>query len=574
MQQKRCAIAIGVDKAGKLPLLNAAAKGAKAFADWAQAQGFDTTLLTDADGQTVSASDVRKAVRKYVDSKTYSQLIVFFSGHGILKGPNDECWLLSEMDVDPNEAILVGPSKSLAYNAGIPHVTFISDACRSAANNLALSLITGSTIFPIAQPGQQLPDIDMFYATRPGDPAWEVRDGQDAANNYKGIFTDCLLQGLTGKVEEVISDLPLQNEQLPVVFPYELKKYLEKQVPLAAEAIRITLQQYPMIEVTSRPPVYLSQVGPPKRLTRGGIPKGHSASPPLTDDIEPITLPINLLLNPTGLQAMDNDIDAAMEQLVTAGGRESFETQTGFSITGAQGFDVLLNSGGHDVFEENGVPHIRIHPQKNTHTLLLTLSNGTATPVAVLPGFIGHILVEGERVMNVNYVPSRNNNRYDEYMIRNEEVAQRRAAAALAARHGNFRIKGDIYGIMGTASYLRNDKALDPSLGMYAAYAYTQAGQHKHVLSVFNYMKKEPEPVLFDVKLLATMYNGDADNLQTPHAPFCPMLAQGWSYLPLHEALLNQPLRQLMQQVIPGLWTTFTPAGAELAQQLIKNKAI
>lgn len=569
---KKCAIAIGVNKAGNLPLLNAAAKGAQDFADWAQSQGYDTTLLTDNDGQHVMASDIKKAVNKYVNEKTYSQLIVFFSGHGILKGPNDEYWLLSEVDNDANEAVIVTTSKHLAYNAGIPHITFISDACRSVANNMLLAQVNGSVIFPNVAPTQQLPDIDMFYATRPGSPAWEVRDGEEAIKNYKGIFTDCLLQGLTGQVKEIIKELEVGANKMAAVFPYELKKYLETQVPLAAEAIKITLQQYPMIEVTSRPPTYLSLIGPAPRPTRGGSHAMETAkSVSFTHHFDDADFNINEVLQAHTNNNGEDDIAAEIKKIAAAAGRVSFETQTGFSIIGTHHFEAYINSGHLEVFEEAGYSHIRVYPTSQTASLLWVGQDGTGTPLAVLPGFIGHVLIEENRVVNINYVPSRNNNRYDDYMIRSDEVAQRRAAAALAARHGTFRISGDIYGIMDAASYLRNDKALDPSLGLYAAYAYAQAGKNSDVVSVFDYMKEEPEPVLFDVKLLATLHDNDAANQQVPHAPFCPMLTQGWSYLAINEAPFTQQLKPLMQHLIPGLWTTFTPEGVALVKQHLKT---
>ena len=47
------------------------------------------------------------------------------------------------------------------------------------------------------------------------------------------------------------------------------------------------------------------------------------------------------------------------------------------------------------------------------------------------------------------------------------------------------------------------DKSFDPTLGLYAAYAYAQSGNYPEVLSVFRYMRRDPAPVLFDVAMLA-----------------------------------------------------------------------
>lgn len=85
----RCAVVIGVNKTGDLPVLRAAASGAREFAAWATAQGIDATLLTDDNG-SVSLGDVNASIRNYVQRRTFGQLIVFFSGHGILRAPDYE----------------------------------------------------------------------------------------------------------------------------------------------------------------------------------------------------------------------------------------------------------------------------------------------------------------------------------------------------------------------------------------------------------------------------------------------------------------------------------------------------
>ena len=90
--------------------------------------------------------------------------------------------------------------------------------------------------------------------------------------------------------------------------------------------------------------------------------------------------------------------------------------------------------------------------------------------LAVLPGFIGTIVVEDNRVVTVNYTPSRYTEKYCEYIQVKEEVDKRRAFVAVAALNGSFRI-ADNQAFEG-ARYLRMLKSLDPTLGLYAAYAY------------------------------------------------------------------------------------------------------
>src|SRR5579871_6060267 len=145
---KRALVAIGVNRtASVFPPLNAAAQGAIQMADWGAQQGFDVTLLHDGDGHPVSISDVFAAVNAVVTAKIYSQLVVYFSGHGILLSPDAEVWLLSGAIANPNEAINVSGSIVAARASAIPHIVFVSDACRSMPANFRLGLVSPGVIF-------------------------------------------------------------------------------------------------------------------------------------------------------------------------------------------------------------------------------------------------------------------------------------------------------------------------------------------------------------------------------------------------------------------------------------------
>lgn len=582
----KCAIVIGVNKTGGLPLLAAAVSGAKDFAEWTKSQKIKTTLITD-EKKPVAISDIKKAIKKYVDSKTYSQLIIFFAGHGILKGPNDEHWLLSKAPNDPNEAVNVLASKYLAFNTGIPHIVFISDACRSIPSNPLITQISGSVVFPNVQPSRKQPDIDMFYATKPGDSAYEVKDEKEASKNYKGIFTHCILEGLTGKAPKIICEVTESDKSFPVVFPYELKLYLEERVPLAAQEVKITLNQDPRIEVTSRPPSYLSKIAIKPYVQNGKKKKGPAPSfkPPQKENvyknidfIKNYHFTLKETINASGNKIIDKNIDTELNKLIQATGKESFETQTGFTIIGTTKFEIIpaKNKKGKvfETFTEKGNLNVqvRVFPKTNISTLLFIAADGTGIPLAVLPGFIGTVLIEKDRVININYVPSRNSSRYEEFLVKDKELIQRRAAVALAVRNGAFQISGNKHSIMETASYLRYQKSLDPTLGVYSAYAYTQVGNNTEIKSIFDYMKKEKEPILFDVKLLAALSNkNDRIIHEKTHAPFCPILTQGWSFLQINEKIIAKNIKILNKHLIPGLWTTFTPDGVSYIKEHLLN---
>ncbi len=140
---KRAAVCIGVNRAGKMTQLQAAVKGAKDFESWAKRQGCSTKLLVDEKNVSVTLNSIFQAVSEFVDAGTYDALIIYFSGHGILTAPGTEYWLLSQSPQNPNEAVNLLRSVEDARNSGIPHIVFISDACRSSVKGPPLSGVTG-----------------------------------------------------------------------------------------------------------------------------------------------------------------------------------------------------------------------------------------------------------------------------------------------------------------------------------------------------------------------------------------------------------------------------------------------
>lgn len=562
----RCAVVIGVNKTGDLPVLSAAASGAKEFSTWAESQGIDIALLTDDNGNIITLRDVKNAIRTFVEQQTYSQLIVFFSGHGILRAPDYELWLLSGAPADPDEAINVPGSIWLARNAGIKHVVIISDACRSRPNTSRLSQIQGGVIFPNEAARLPRPSVDVFYATLPGDPALEV-PAAESTNNYQGIFTECLLKGLRGNVPEVIVNIgPAGGAEKQWVIPsWEMKPYLEDEVPTAASRVSIKLQQDPDIRVESHPPHFLATVAPPSKTV---TPKTQDTNRPVTvqhvvqslkedsyfqGHMQDTSLPAD-----TRAVASESKLAKEMKRIIEVKGRESFETTTGFTVIGSKIRRAVATKSICVVFEESGLEHVRVHEEGKPQTVVIELADGTGIPLAVLPGSIGTVLIENDRVVNVSYVPSRGSFKYDNYQIVAKEIEERRAFAAAASRNGLFRFRGGIEALDG-ARYLRALKSIDPTLGLYAGYAYAQAGEFEEIESVYRYMQEEPEPILFDVALLAQKLN----NKEQAVSPFCPMLTQGWAIMDSSNGYETPCfIRKLGRELLPGLWTTFSQEGA------------
>src|SRR5205823_6511761 len=110
---------------------------------------------------------------------------------------------------------------------------------------------------------------------------------------------------------------------------------------------------------------------------------------------------------------------------------------------------------------------------------------------------------------------------------------------------------------------LRLYKQFDPTLGIYAAYAYCQIGNFNDIRSVHSYMVQSPEPLPFDVALLAKMLPSELNQMDEV-APFCPMLTQGWGILAGQEDSIPNSVRRARAFLVPSLWTTFTAGGMEI----------
>jgi len=565
---KKAAIIIGVGKTGRMPALPAATKSAIQFQSWANHQGFEVKMHTDEKG-AVSVQQIKDSIRGLVEEKNLSQLIIYFSGHGVLRSANDEQWLLSGAPEDSNEAINLTSSIAIARNSGIPHIIFISDACRCKPEDLLVLQVTGQQVFPNAITPSDRPDVDIFYATIPGNPALEIKQAE-AADGYQGIYTHCLLKGLNGEVPEVITKQDVNGDIYGVVEAFELKKYLRREVPQEVQKTSILLKQIPDAEITSRLPQYLSKIKTiePSFIKEEFMEFERQTKLDFTSDLSQASYRTEVF---NRIEEVNNsELDISFEMLRNAKGRESFETGTGFTIIGQQIRDAYTKSNQFDIFTENGYVQIRIHDIE-TKSIIIEMQGGCGVPLAVLPNFIGTVVIQDGQVVNVNYSPSRYSPRYQQYVNSENELNDRRAVIATAARFGRFQLEGNADEHMNLANYLRYMKAFDPTLGLYASYAYAQAGITDGIYSIYKYMRKETEPVIHDVAMLAKLLS-PRDNISLQHlAPFCPMLTQGWSYLSIDDHIVSKSIRDLSKHLVPGLWTTFSKVGMQKVKETINE---
>jgi len=114
-------------------------------------------------------------------------------------------------------------------------------------------------------------------------------------------------------------------------------------------------------------------------------------------------------------------------------------------------------------------------------------------------------------------------------------------------------------------------KGIDPTLGIYAAYAYADAGLTDKVASVRSYMRGDLGTDLFDVAMLSGALSGRVPTGRGPEGvmPCCPMLSQGWGLLRVKDVRLPEPLVAARDHLRVSLWMTLDRAGMQIVERAL-----
>ena len=280
----------------------------------------------------------------------------------------------------------------------------------------------------------------------------------------------------------------------------------------------------------------------------------------------------------TTMVAQKSGFNLARERMHRAVGIRGFETHCGFTVVGAGVRSFTLSHGQHHERWSSGSreQHIRVGQDSwdaRGGTALLQFKDGTGMALAVMPGYVGTVLVEGGAVRAIAYAPASGTREFRHYDRRRKQTEEQRATAAAAASVGQLaqlaRVGG---GGSSLASFLRREKSRDPCLGVLAAYAYHLANDHPQVLDIWRWMsntevqgfgvpKRVFAPVPFDVAMLAGKLTPALVQRTPGIAPFCPWLSFGWTLLDDFNVTLHPALVEASRNRLPGTWTSFSERG-------------
>ena len=190
--------------------------------------------------------------------------------------------------------------------------------------------------------------------------------------------------------------------------------------------------------------------------------------------------------------------------------------------------------------------------------------------------FFGSILTDQSGVASMSYVPSELNRARADHSPEVRRLDELHATVAAAARYGVFRIEGGREqrneSARKIADKIRMMKAYDPTLGLYAAYAYAEAGMADQARSVQGYLHSTLNTDLCDLAMLSGRgYQWAPGRI----FPFCPLLSQGWNMLRVYNVSLPEQVMAARDSLRPALWTTFDSHGMSIIKDYIRtSKAV
>lgn len=575
----RGAVVIGVDKIDGLATLSAT-KDADKVAAWLDGEGFKVDKRTDANGGKVSVDDLFDAINGFVSTATYDVLVIYFAGHGFATGFT-EWWMLTGAPVNATRAVNFFESQTLAQTCGIPTVVIISDACRSLPTNQQLSRVKGGPIFPNNADLSDQGQVDTLKACTFGAPSYEAAL-VDRIAQKGGIFTETLMDAFRTPWDNMTTTLP--NGDI-VVKNSSLREFLKTETNRRVqEVIGVTKSQIP--DINAFADIHLSRV---LRQTRTAAPPAAvipvSVQSAVTVALNEVginigggaPLPHTLSVAVKGSDAYQ-EFDILKEQISNSAFPSSFETQTGLSVSGTAVVDVITHESvrTEEMPLTTSVHNIRVDfaGRYRVGDSLVQFADGNFSVFPVVEGFITNIFHGNAGVESVTFVPSSNSDRWFEYGDNKERIDNLHAIVASASALGGFRIEGDAATRAKSAAQMADQirlmKSLDPTLGIYAAYAYAQAGLPDSVASVAGFMRGDLGFDFFDLAMLDRRHTGGLIGSRT--FPFWPMLTQGWEYLRPYDVRTPYPLDELKPFLRPSLWTTLSAEAKSMVAPIVAGR--
>lgn len=588
----RAYVLVGVSMIGGLEPLRAVASALDSMELWAlsQTDRSHVTVLKDVDGGEVTTSDIFDAIDRFVSDPEVDHLCVYFSGHGILQH-NSEFWLLSRCARNMSEAVNLASTVRTAMYGRVPHVVFISDACRSLAPDLGLASVSGSDVYPRDDVSRRAQKVDQFFATLQGEAAVEIHMADRA--DFEAVYTTVLSEALHGRpasfAEPEIGDPPGR-----VVRARPIRDGLDEVIAAYLDRRRapLTISLHSDAVVTSDPDDYLSRIPPDDESDGGG-----ESDPILDADVGRRALAPSPVAEAGRVldRALDGRPIADMTEFAMENPSPHLRLHARIAFNAERDLNLDLPPVGWgrgprsvrvtgerlasvDILGDRTEPNLRFvdttvesftwSPRRSSDppTLcMLTFASGDGLLVPLFSSYDLSLDLRDGRLRSLSFEHERAS---DEYL--RDDFARTRELRTLVGsmtEMGVFRPSDDQLARL--ARKIRPFKSYDPSLAIYAAYAYAARGDTDSILEMSEFLVPDLSGSLFDLQMLGSVAGAQDPSFRRPSlrlaTPY-PMLAQGWSLLDAYSAL-SPFLEELLRTVRPGLWTLFDPTGVGLLRE-------
>ena len=264
-------------------------------------------------------------------------------------------------------------------------------------------------------------------------------------------------------------------------------------------------------------------------------------------------------------------VDTA-EKIAAPFGPDHFETECGIKVRGARMVDAFATRADLDRIAPGGEV-LRVNRVDGpAASAVVTFDGGYGTIVPCIPGFIAGLTMQGDELIDVAYEPSANTLRWPQYQRSANEIRALRGVAASSAQHGRFRLAPE--GAQALARKMQYAKGIDPTMAVYAAYAYYDLQALERIEEMSGFLRKDLGFRFFDVELLARRLVRDHIGAAYPVVPFIPLLTQGWPLLRAHQIRLHPVLEGIEDTMRDSLWSLFDSTGVAALRNALQTKEV
>ena len=285
-------VLIGVQQpGGSLNALESIGKCLADMRDWALSQGIpsadikiftDVPVLMPLGAPVLTLNDIYQWIDLQAqDWRPADQLIIYFSGHGMVVGGAPQ-WLLPQSPEKRWEAVDLSCSIADAESSRFGHVVFIADCCSTVADNEQFDGVRGTSILRNRLPHERPAKsklVDCLEASKPGKASIETV--------IKGVslspYTVQLVRALRGTPPEILEPevggaLVLRVRKLADQLSISVNDFLhangiDRYLEPRDKVVSTTewVAQFPRLSLPTQPPARPGPPQPHKEIGRAHV---------------------------------------------------------------------------------------------------------------------------------------------------------------------------------------------------------------------------------------------------------------------------------------------------------------